>query len=324
MFLLFVFVVFNNVIASAQGSNNLNTEDKIDPSVLSQELPPKSEDEKPTPETWRLLSPEESTLKIESKESEKSLKKDKKLRKLAEVTDSGDNNKDTDEIFRMREHDVNYIIFGKPDTKVQFSFRFKFFRKTNIYIGYTQVMFWELLKEESNPFSEINFNPETFYRWTNSNALLKEIDFGMAHLSNGKDGEVSRSVDSIYLKLKTYGKYDFGIPRLQMHFRYQYNEDKTNKDITDFYGPLVLKLYFDKLAQKIFLSEEFYVEYYNGGRWAEDFSKSSVRLSARFRVWNSTTAPKVFVQYFNGYGENLIKYNKREETYRIGLSIGGF
>ncbi len=232
-------------------------------------------------------------------------------------------NEANDDVFRMREHDTNYIAIGKPDTKVQFSFKFKFFKHTNVYLGYTQIMFWDLFRKESNPFTEINFSPEFYYRLSTEN-FFKDIDFGIAHLSNGKNGAESRSMDSVFLRAMTFTKFKFGIPRLQILLRYIDNEDPTNKDIKDYYGPVVIKAYFDKLGQKIFNTEELYFEFYNGGRYADDFSRSSVRVSARFKLFTSIYAPKIFFQYFNGFGENLANYNVREETYRAGFSIGGF
>lgn len=233
-------------------------------------------------------------------------------------------NEDEDIVFRMREFDTNYLIMGKPDTKVQFSFKFKFFKNAPVYLGYTQVMFWDLFRKESNPFTEINFNPELFYKFGKINSLIDNLDLGFSHLSNGEDEEESRSVDMVYLRLNTVGKSKFGIPNLQFIFRYLYNEDETNEDINDFYGPVAIRLYFDRLGQKLFQSEQFYLEYYNGGVVVNDYSRGSIRLSARFKVLASEAAPRIFIQYFNGYGENLANYNVREETYRMGLSIGGF
>ena len=109
------------------------------------------------------------------------------------------------------------------------------------------------------------------------------------------------------------------VMRLQIIF----NEDELNKDIKYYYGPLNLKIYFNKLAEKLFNSNELYFEYYNGGQYAEKFERSSFRVSLRGKPWSNEAAPKVFFQYFNGFSENLGHYNKREETYRIGLSLGG-
>lgn len=232
-------------------------------------------------------------------------------------------NKEDDVVFRMQEHDTNYLIMGKPDTKVQFSFKFKFMKKAPIYMGYTQIMFWELLRKDSNPFSELNFNPELYYKFDVGNSLLNEIDVGHMHLSNGEDGEESRSIEMAFLRLTTQVKSKYGIPRLQLIFRYLFGADETNPDINDYYGPFVMRLYFDRIGYKLFQSEQFYLEYYNGGIVANEYSRNSIRLSARFKIFASAVSPKLFIQYFNGFGENLSNYNQRDETYRIGFSVGG-
>lgn len=228
-----------------------------------------------------------------------------------------------DEPFRIAEYRPNYFIWGKPDAKIQFSFKFNILKDYNLYLGYTQVMFWDL-GEDSNPFSDINFNPELFYRFVYKYPIFfTETDLGYSHTSNGEDGKDSRSVEELFLQLTKETAHSFGISRLQIRLRYFYSEDNENKELKDFYGPVVVKLAFTKLGRRIFFTEQFFVEYYNGGQYAQDFSKSSVRVSFRFKLFRSITAPKVFVQYFNGYGENLKNFNIRDESFRIGLSIGG-
>lgn len=230
-----------------------------------------------------------------------------------------------DSVYRMREYDTNYFITGEPDTKVQFSFQFRLLKHYDFNLGFTEILFWDLGKKESNPFSEINFNPELFYRYEIKNdSHLKTIKFGWSHLSNGEKGEASRSIEALYLQLIQQSHLGFGVQSAHIRFRYFFSPDKTNKDIRDYRGPIIIKLFFTSLGEKIFKSEEAYVEYYNGGKFAGDFSKSSVRVSLRFKVWTTEYAPKIFIQYFNGYGENLKKYNIREETYRIGFSVGGY
>src|SRR5690349_6212575 len=77
--------------------------------------------------------------------------------------------KDQLNIFR---HNMNYFISGRPDTKVQFSFKMQVIRDWNLFFGYTQVMFWDIPKE-SSPFTDVNYNPELFYRWYMNNGMLK-------------------------------------------------------------------------------------------------------------------------------------------------------
>lgn len=224
----------------------------------------------------------------------------------------------------MEEYRPNYFIYGKPDTKIQFSFKFKLHDDYNFYFGYTQTMFWDLGRKSSNPFSELNYNPEGFYQFKLSDSsYFQYYNLGYSHLSNGRDGLASRSIDALALDLIGGER----IKKLDIYFlvRLQalYNPDETNKDIVDYYGPINLKIYFNKIAEKIFNSEELYFEYYNGGKFAEKFSRSSYRLSLRAQPWDKKSKVKLFFQYFNGYGENLSNYDSREETFRIGLSLGG-
>ncbi|MBY0452502.1 MAG: phospholipase A [Bdellovibrionaceae bacterium] len=224
----------------------------------------------------------------------------------------------------MEEYRPNYFIYGKPDTKIQFSFKFKLHEEYNAYFAYTQTMFWELGKKSSNPFSELNYNPEGFYQFKMSeSSYFQYINAGYSHLSNGKDGLASRSVDALTVDFLGGER----IKKLDIYFlvrgQFLYNFDDTNKDIVDYYGPINLKIYFNRVAEQIFGSEELYFEYYNGGKFAEKFSRSSYRVSLRAQPWDKKTKIKLFFQYFNGYGENLSTYDLREETYRIGLSIGG-
>lgn len=229
-----------------------------------------------------------------------------------------------EEAFRMQEYRPNYIISGKPDTKVQFSFLFKMLKNYSLYFGFTQTMFWELGQKDSNPFSDINFNPELFYRFKFQESWLNKIELGYAHTSNGLAGTESRSMDDVFLQLNTETETFLGLTKAELRFRYIIPHSLSdNTDLRDYYGPVVLRLHLTRLGRRLFYSEQFYVEYYNGGKYADDFSKNSVRVSFRFKLFESLSAPKFFVQYFNGYGENLQNYNLRDESIRFGLSIGG-
>lgn len=223
----------------------------------------------------------------------------------------------------LQEYRPNYIISGKPNTKIQFSFKLKLMEQKELFLGYTQTMFWELAKR-SKPFSEINYNPEIFYKFNlGDQGYFNYLDIGLSHLSNGLENNVSKSIDMIIFDL--YGGDAMRLLEVYFLLRLQiiYNVDEFNRDISKYYGPLNLKIYFNKLAEKLLSSEELYFEYYNGGPYADDISKSSFRVSIRAKIWESRITSKIFFQYFNGFAENLRNYNKREETYRIGLSIGG-
>ncbi len=230
--------------------------------------------------------------------------------------------KDNWALYRIAEYRPNYFIYGKPDTKVQFSFLFPIAKNHPLFFGYTQQMFWDLGTKDSNPFSDINFNPELFYD-LNFSELNQNVRIGYAHLSNGKEGLSSRSIDSIFFASKKPFEIDFFKFETALRLDLYLNPDDTNKDIVDYRGPVTLQIYFNRLAEKIFFSEEAFLDVSTGGKFSENFSKTSFRLSLRFKPFDNGTAPRIFVQYFNGYGENLSEYNIKKESYRIGISIGG-
>ncbi len=217
-----------------------------------------------------------------------------------------------------------YFISGKPDTKIQFSLKVKVIENIPLYFGYTQKMYWELGKKDSNPFSDINYHPELFFKHNFAdNRLVNKLKFGLLHISNGKDKLESRSVNYAYIKAEQDESFWWGLPKFGITLRALLSKDKTNRNIQDFYGPIALHFKFDGLGKWLFKTEELYATYYNGGQLAEDFSKSSIELSLRFKFWDKISAPRLFIQYFNGYNENLKNYDKRSESFRAGISIGG-
>jgi outer membrane phospholipase A len=99
----------------------------------------------------------------------------------------------------IQEYRPNYLIAGKPNTKIQFSFKLKLLQVDELYLGYTQTMFWELGRR-SNPFSEINYNPELFYQFRmKENSYFNYIDAGYGHISNGLEEQASKSIDMLFL-----------------------------------------------------------------------------------------------------------------------------
>src|SRR3546814_17528439 len=62
-------------------------------------------------------------------------------------------------------------------------------------------MFWDL-GAYSSPFRNIDFQPELFYltpSTTLSNGISLRAQGGIRHESNGRDGDASRSINSIYI-----------------------------------------------------------------------------------------------------------------------------
>jgi len=110
-----------------------------------------------------------------------------------------DKNVDRDEInFSLERHKRMYFISGTENTKVQLSFKIPVIIGSKFYFAYSETGFWKLYQKSSNPFEDITHNPELFYRLRlNENHSL---DLGMEHVSNGRDGDSSRSWNSLYLQ----------------------------------------------------------------------------------------------------------------------------
>ena len=223
--------------------------------------------------------------------------------------------------FPLTGYNPLFILFGDPITKVQFSLKYQFVEKVGFYFGYTQVMFWKLW-ENSEPFRDVNYNPEIFYHLSFNCLILDSIDFGFyEHKSNGRDGEDSRSYDSSYLRINLIQifKNDF-IMGLRVKLFALYNLDEYNSDIRDY-----MSFYFIEfgLGYRIgFLKIGMYTKFIPGGVYSGDLKKSSQELGFLIgpRI-SGIKIPYFFVQYRHGYMDSLLDYKKKESTIRAGISL---
>ncbi len=99
-----------------------------------------------------------------------------------------------------RHRDI-YAIGGKPNTKVQLSFKLRPVLSLPVYFAYNQIMFWEVTKD-SRPFEDIDFNPEFYFAKSLDHPVLRGLSLGLEHRSNGKDEEASRSLDRIFAEVE--------------------------------------------------------------------------------------------------------------------------
>jgi outer membrane phospholipase A len=129
-----------------------------------------------------------------------------------------------------------YFLVGSPESKGQLSLKIRPIHQIGFYVTYTQVMFWSLAKV-SKPFKDINFSPEAFYQWDMSSGVPSFLRFGVQHKSNGKDGESSRSYDTVFADIGQVS--NLSEVRLQSELRlfYIYDIDwKTNRNIKEYLG----------------------------------------------------------------------------------------
>ena len=199
----------------------------------------------------------------------------------------------------LRHHPV-YIIYGNPNTKAQFSFKFLIVRSIPLYVSYSQLIFWQL-HEKSKPFEDATYNPEIFYRWSLGRDHFTSLDFGpWGHHSNGKDGDSSRSIDESFIRFRK--RFDAKNLTLLLSgtASAQYNLDDTNRDSYKYHGPFEFQaslINFFELTQIIDKSD-LTARFFPGGRFGERWYTGGYELGFNFRFGALDVFPTFYLQYY--------------------------
>ena len=220
----------------------------------------------------------------------------------------------------------NYFIFGpsvgpapsKKNTNVKFqiSIAQRLTKSTlpwgtYLYLFYSQKCFWNIL-ENSMPMTDLNFNPgigitKPFFvknRYIGKATLLVE------HESNGRDSIWSRSWNRVALaanvmvtrNLMVHGK--IWVPIV---------DGMNNKDIVDYCG------FWQFGAQVLSDNKRFMggITVVKRKGWNLN---ANVQVDLAFRLFKKENQ-YLYLQFYNGYGEGLLEYNKFHSQVRIGLLI---
>lgn len=235
---------------------------------------------------------------------------------------------------RVSAHESIYFIYGPetkgPGAKFQISFKYRFLnfsressRKVpaTLQFGYTQRSLWDI-DATSSPFYDTSYMPELFLE---SLAPMPEdgsggftwlgYQAGFKHESNGRDGPISRSLNTFNLRAAmVFGPIDswhlLVIPEV---FAYL-NESGNNPNLRDYRGNAQLRLRLGKTQGPMLMAT---------GRLGRDTSRSSIKLDLTwpFRTRLLSFETYFLIQYFNGYGESLLAYDQESEALRAGISL---
>ena len=120
----------------------------------------------------------------------------------------------------------------------------------NLYFGYTQFSLWDL-SATRGPFRDTNYRPSLFYYLSDTgvqNRVIRRLSLaaGLEHESNGRDGDQSRSINTVFVKPTFYlgdmTNWHWSVsPKL-----YYYIEKNDNSDIASYRGYMDLKLAYGK------------------------------------------------------------------------------
>lgn len=209
-----------------------------------------------------------------------------------------------------------FFIAGEENTKLQLSAKIPVLLNEDLYVAYTETGFWRLFQETSNPFEDINHNPELFYRWQlHENHML---DAGIEHLSNGRSGDESRSWNDLYVQnMSKLGDFYFSTKAY-----YLWDIDATNEDIEKYLGFIDFEVGVKEVIRSKFQSNELYFRWrpgdtlsFNGG----DYQTIEIGLKIKFSEMKYFQ--HIFVNYYNGYAENQLNYKDYTRALRAGLTF---
>jgi phospholipase A1/A2 len=245
--------------------------------------------------------------------------------------------------FALSQHRLNYILpftyasdpnplsasglntenVDHLEAKYQISVKLPIYQEalstSGLYLGFTAVSYWQVFNSAvSKPFRETNYEPELFYSWRNELSFagfkFNQIRLGLSHQSNGQSGMRSRSWNRLFAS--AIFSDDESFYHIKAWYRIKEDEktdpfDSTgddNPDITTFMGHMELG-YGTKLGQ-------FNVMALVRNNLRTSENKGSVELNLSYPI---NSRYDVLLQYFNGYGDSLVDYNRHQQ--RIGLGI---
>lgn len=223
-----------------------------------------------------------------------------------------------DECGNMTYHHLNYSILGAHDIKMQASFKYRLVEKQKLFLTATVRLFWGIY-DQSNPLTDIDFNPELFYRFDGNKDGLISTDAGYYHLSNGRDSTASRAWDQLFVRFNAHPVAQPFDLLWVTSFYATINKSDYNADINRYSGFWDTQL----LARQVLgrSGENLDLEFkLTAGKNGVPFDKGSILVGAKYKVPGGLN-PYLYAEYFKGYNESILDYKKRSEELRGGIAF---
>ena len=229
----------------------------------------------------------------------------------------------------LTENEPVYFVVGTRgglNARFQLSFKYRLFDRglgwggerpwlTGFYLGYTQTTFWNL-EDESKPFRDTSYRPSLFWAWERKDdkTWIDALRAGYEHESNGKEGPESRSIDILFVRpewrwdLANGKRLEFA-PKL-----YGYLDKEENPDIQRYRGYADWQLRYGDETRS-----------WRATARLGTAGKGSLTLDwfERTRVLGfGPVSGYVHLQFFAGYGEDILDYDRRfKSQLRLGFAI---
>ena len=217
------------------------------------------------------------------------------------------------------------------ETKFQISFKIPITpvdRDWTLYFAYTQLAVWQMANTaQSAPFRDTNYEPELMLYYVPKQAYfmgmrLRLMNFGIFnHQSNGQTVDKSRSWNRSYLE--TIFEIDRHYLGLKAWHRWKErpkndpddSEGDDNPNIEDYVGHGEIKYLYvgDEKNMGLTIRDTFHLNRDRHGSIQFDYTFPFSSFKKK--------GLRAYVQYFNGYGETLIDYDKKRERFGIGVML---
>jgi len=227
-----------------------------------------------------------------------------------------------------------YVIAGGDgglNAKFQISLRYQLFDGRgalanrlpwidDLYLSYSQTSLWDL-GDLSKPFKDSSYRPRLFFsnydlaRYFDGQ-LRVGVETGFGHESNGKEGDASRSFNMIYARPTLTLGDPAGLRFFAAPLIHNYIADDENPDLKDYRG------YVDWVLG---IGAKGGLDFWTTLRKGERSDYGSVEFNVSYplsKLSGGDLTGWLTLQYFNGYGESLLDYNRKlESQLRLGIAV---
>ena len=223
----------------------------------------------------------------------------------------------------LQQQASNNPQYQNDDLEMQFQLSFKvplavnlFGGRMDVYGAYTNRSFWQAYNgENSEPFRESNHEPEVWAQFRPAWSVLGFANavnaVGWVHQSNGRTDPLSRSWNRLYANL-ILEKRGLVLSFKPWIWISKNRDDSDNPDITDFLGHGEFRAAYQHRGNVFSMMLRNQIE--------SGFDQGAIELGWSFPVFDYPFL-KGYLQYFYGYGESLIDYDRKVNRIGLGISM---